>query len=272
MYVTVKSLNRRSSPVINVADKSNIIDTVAKGYTFASTGETKTKAGTWYTDRNGYYYWGGGVSPQLTPSVSQPSPRLNGSCSPQQIQFGTGATNMHAQKFAAFINDTCIKYEINTVPRLLCFFAQVGHESGGLFYTEELASGSAYEGRVDLGNTQAGDGPRYKGRGLIQISGRANYSLISSDLGVDFVSTPNLLGGKNADQSTEEQLRNAATSAGWYWNRHNLNSISDKINIHEPIEEGNNLDLFIQITIAINGGKNGINDRIVRYRTGLQYF
>ncbi|MCX7219989.1 MAG: glycoside hydrolase family 19 protein, partial [Burkholderiales bacterium] len=77
--------------------------------------------------------------------------------------------------FLAGLNATMLEFNINTPLRLASFLAQVGHESGQLKYLKELASGDAYEGRKDLGNTQAGDGVRFKGRGLIQITGRANY-------------------------------------------------------------------------------------------------
>ena len=80
-----------------------------------------------------------------------------------------------ASQWLAPINKAMAKYEINTELRMAHFLAQIGHESGGLVYVRELASGKAYEGRKDLGNTQLGDGIKYKGRGLIQITGRANY-------------------------------------------------------------------------------------------------
>ncbi len=69
---------------------------------------------------------------------------------------------------------------INTPLRRVHFFAQIGHESKELIYSEEIASGRAYEGRFDLGNTQPGDGVRFKGRGLIQITGRANSRITAA--------------------------------------------------------------------------------------------
>jgi putative chitinase len=171
-----------------------------------------------------------------------------------------------------YLNDTCDKYQINTPARQLCFLAQVGHESGSLFFTEELASGEAYEGRKSLGNTQRGDGIRFKGRGLIQITGRANYKAVGDALGVDFIKTPMLLGGKNVNKCTEAQLKNAAMSAGWFWDSCKLNDIADKINITKPIDTGTNLDHFISITKKINGGINGLPDRLNRYKTGMKFF
>ena len=190
----------------------------------------------------------------------------------EQIKGATSSNTANAEKFLSHLNETCEKYEMNTPIRQLCFLAQVGHESGGLFFTEELASGEAYEGRADLGNTQTGDGRRYKGRGLIQITGHANYKSISDSLGVDFVNNPSLLGGKNANTCTPDQLKYAALSAGWFWNKHNINAIADKININLPVEEHPNFDHFEAITRVINGGTNGLADRVARYKAGLQFF
>lgn len=189
-----------------------------------------------------------------------------------QIKGAACSTTVNAEKFLPHLNATCEIYGINTPIRQLCFLAQVGHESGGLFYTEELASGKAYEGRVSLGNTIPGDGVKFKGRGLIQITGRANYQSISNSLGVNFVKTPSLLGGKNANSCTDDQLKYAAMSAGWYWNSRKLNTIADKINIRLPIDSGENLEHFKALTKKINGGYNGLADRLNRYKAGAIFF
>jgi len=118
------------------------------------------------------------------------------------------------------------------------FLAQIGHESAELRYTEELASGSAYEGRKDLGNTQPGDGVRYKGRGLIQLTGRSNYALCGLALDLPLLDQPQLLAGYSP----------ATLSAGWFWNNNNLNSYCDKGD-------------FIGLTKRINGGTNGLASR-----------
>lgn len=189
-----------------------------------------------------------------------------------QIKEATCSATVCAEKFMQFINDTCNKYQINTPVRQLCFLAQLGHESGGLFYTEELASGAAYEGSKNLGNTQPGDGMRFKGRGLIQITGRSNYKSLSDALGIDFIKNPSLLGGKNVKVCTADQLKNAALSAGWYWNSRNLNTLADKIDIKRTVDTGTNLENFKAITKKINGGYNGLADRLNRYKVGVKYF
>ncbi len=189
-----------------------------------------------------------------------------------QIKEATCSATVCAEKFLQFINDACNKYDINTSVRQLCFLSQVGHESGGLFYTEELASGAAYESRKSLGNTQPGDGIRFKGRGLIQITGRSNYKNIGEAMGVDFINEPTLLGGKNVKSCTPDQLKYAAISAGWFWNSRNLNLLADNINIKSAIDAGTNLENFRAITKKINGGYNGLPDRLNRYKIGVKYF
>jgi putative chitinase len=159
-------------------------------------------------------------------------------------QLGAIAPNLKEPKLSMWaeqINLAMAKFKINTPVQQAAFIAQTMHESGECRYTKELASGSAYEGRKDLGNTQQGDGVRYKGRGLIQITGRANYKRISDACGVDFIKNPELL-------ETNEW---AAMSAAWFWSVTGLNAIADL----------NTADSFVKITKKINGGTNGLEDR-----------
>lgn len=123
-----------------------------------------------------------------------------------------------ARTFISPLNAVMDEFEINTPLRAAAFLAQIGHESGQLRYVCELADGKGYEGRKDLGNTEVGDGPRFKGRGLIQITGRANYTEIAHDLGIDCVNHPELL----------EQPTNAVRVSAWYWIKHGLNALADK--------------------------------------------
>jgi putative chitinase len=127
----------------------------------------------------------------------------------------------------------------SNVERETHFLAQVAHESGGFNYVREIASGAAYEGRADLGNTEPGDGTLFRGRGLIQITGRANYRACGDALGVDLVAEPDLL----------ESPVLAARSAGWFWETHGLNEMADRGDIRG-------------ITKRINGGLNGYQDRL----------
>lgn len=106
---------------------------------------------------------------------------------------------------------------INTVTRAAAFLGQLALESGELKYMEEIADGSAYEGRKDLGNTQPGDGKRYKGRGPIQLTGRSNYKAAGQFLGLDLEGSPER--AKEADV--------AFRIAGWYWTSRKLNDKSE---------------------------------------------
>lgn len=141
--------------------------------------------------------------------------------------------------------------------RVAEWLAQIGHESGGLQWMEELADGSAYEGRADLGNTQPGDGPRFKGRGPIQITGRYNYEQVSAwayGLGLVpsstyFVEFPHELAGD----------RYGMLGAVWYWTvaRPQINGMADAED-HEGVCR------------AINGGLNGYDDRVARYHRSME--
>jgi putative chitinase len=136
--------------------------------------------------------------------------------------------------------------DISTPLRQAHFLAQLGHESGSLRYAAELSSGEQYEGRKDLGNTDAGDGARFKGRGLIQLTGRANYTAYGKARGRDFVTGPN-------PDLLASDAHLAADCAGWFWNEHSLNAIADA-------------DDATKITKVINGGTNGLDDRLRRLR------
>ncbi len=129
----------------------------------------------------------------------------------------------------------------DTALRLAHFMAQVAHESGSFKYMEEIASGSAYEGRADLGNTQPGDGKLFKGRGPIQITGRNNYRTFGRQLGIDIERHPELA----AVPSIGLHLACA------YWGNRSLNALADK-------------DLTEDITRRINGRLNGLADRKLR--------
>lgn len=148
------------------------------------------------------------------------------------------AKDENIEKFFGPINATIEKYQINTPKRLAAFLAQLAHESGSFKYVREIASGEAYEGRKDLGNIQPGDGVKFKGRGLIQITGRTNYTKLGEAFKQDFITNPEKL----------EQPLFATLSAGWFWSMHGLNQLADKGD-------------FILITKRINGGTNGLADR-----------
>lgn len=149
------------------------------------------------------------------------------------------ATEENVQKFAQPLASAMQHYEINTPRQQAAFLAQLAHESGSLRYVEEIASGEAYEGRNDLGNTEPGDGVRFKGRGLIQITGRANYADLSKELDYDFIANPQAL----------EKPGAASYSAAWFWWSRHLNRYAD-------------IDAFQTITKRINGGLNGYEDRL----------
>jgi putative chitinase len=151
--------------------------------------------------------------------------------------------------FISVLNTAMVRFSINTPKRIAAFLAQVGHESGQLQYVRELGSDqylSKYDtGRLAarLGNTPAldGDGQKYRGRGLIQITGRDNYRQCSLGLFGDdrLLFLPELL----------EKPQWAADSAAWFWEQNGLNELADR-------------DQFNSITRRINGGLNGLQDRL----------
>lgn len=143
--------------------------------------------------------------------------------------------------YFALFKTMLAKYNINTPLRIAHFLAQVGHESLSLTYTRELASGAAYENRADLGNTQPGDGVRFKGRGLIQLTGRDNYAKYGTHAGLDLLKAGN-----------EELIANtpkyALDVSLWFWDSRKLNTHADADNLRA-------------VTRRVNGGYNGLADR-----------
>lgn len=173
----------------------------------------------------------------------------------QTLSRAMGCNLNKAHQYCADFNRAMLQARCTTVNRAAMWCAQIGHESAGLVYMEEIASGQAYEGRRDLGNTQPGDGRRFKGRGPIQLTGRNNYGAFGR-----WAYGENLLPpGEGADYF----LRNpqvVATSrwgflaAAWYWTvaRPRLNDHADAGDV-------------VAATRAINGGTNGLTDRRRRW-------
>lgn len=131
------------------------------------------------------------------------------------------------------------EYDITTGNRVQMFLAQLAHESAGFRTTEEYASGRAYEGRQDLGNVNAGDGVKFKGRGLIQLTGRHNYRMYGKLVEEDLENNPELV----------KEFPLALEVSVLYWSRNKLNKLADKGD-------------FEKITRRINGGLNGYEDRL----------
>lgn len=173
-----------------------------------------------------------------------------------QAMGGAVSLDRYRQLLPAF-TDAMIAAGCTTVERAAMWCAQLGTESGGLRWMEEIASGADYEGRRDLGNSQPGDGVRFKGRGPIQITGRHNYSELSHWAhGRGLVPSPTFFLDQPAQLSGD---RYGFLGAVWYWTaaRPQINSLCDARNLEA-------------VTRAINGGLNGIDDRRARYQRCLE--
>lgn len=173
------------------------------------------------------------------------------------------------------LRETFDKYQINNAKRQACFIGQTMHESIGyktlvenLNYSAkglmatwpsrfpdadvaeqyarqpEKIANKVYSGR--MGNTEDGDGAKYIGRGLIQLTGKDNYKAFGDAIGKDLVANPQLV----------QEPRYAALSAGWFWNKRGLNALADAMDIET-------------LTVRINGGKIGIDDRIAKINKAL---
>lgn len=165
-----------------------------------------------------------------------------------------------AQSWLPYLKQAYKLAEINTAQREACFLAQIGHESGCLRYVKEIWGPTKQQLRYEgtdlakrLGNTQPGDGVKYMGRGLLQVTGRINYRMLTakfSKIYGDFV--PDF-------EEEPEQLQTmvwAALSAGLFWKEKKLNTFCDNGN-------------FAELTRRINGGYNGLAHRTALYTAAL---
>ena len=170
----------------------------------------------------------------------------------QQILPNAGQT---AGVFVPVLNTAMVRFQIIGPKRIAAFIAQICHESGQFRYMRELGN-DQYLSKYDtgtlakrLGNTPEadGDGQKYRGRGLIQITGRANYMMCGEALALDLINQPELL----------EKPQHACMSAAWFWASRGLNTLADA-------------GQFDTITRRINGGQNGAADRQVLYARALK--
>lgn len=161
------------------------------------------------------------------------------------------ASKKVASIVAQVFNENSCTFEINNPKRVAAFIAQTAWESNSFTALREYASGSAYEGRKDLGNIFQGDGKKFKGRGYIQITGRSNYRSVSKFLFGDerLLDNPDLLATP----------KNSMLSAMWYWQSRNLNHYAD-------------LQYYETITKRINGGLNHFAERITIYNKFCKEF
>ena len=163
-----------------------------------------------------------------------------------QLAAATGSRLSLAAIYCKPMNDAMAEFGIDTPVRQAAFLAQVGHESGNLRFTTELWGPTPQQRKYEppsdlarkLGNTQPGDGPRYRGHGLIQITGRENHRRCGIALGVDAEGEPKRLA----------EAVNACRSAAWFWRDKKLNALADSAS-------------FLTLTKRINGGTNGLEAR-----------
>lgn len=187
------------------------------------------------------------------------------------MSIGTPADT--ADKWVPWLNMTMLKYDINTLQRQAMFLAQLAHESGNFkhvsenlnysaealrrvfkkyFPTDELAlmyarqpekiANRVYANRMGNGEESSGDGWKYRGRGLIQLTGKDNYAAFSLKANNNALLEPDLVA----------QPELAAESAGWFWDTNDLNKLSDTGDVRAA-------------TRRINGGFNGLADREAKY-------
>lgn len=165
-------------------------------------------------------------------------------------QLPATALKNRAEKWRPHLQAAMDEFGITTLERAAHFLAQLAHESGRFAFVRELWGPTRaqlrYEGRKDLGNVEPGDGFRFRGRGLIQITGRHNYFTVGRALGLDLESQPELL----------EQPAVAARASAWWWAENGLNELADKGNVDHVSDRINRG----RITAAV-GDSNGYAER-----------
>ena len=148
------------------------------------------------------------------------------------------------------LNSCLNRFQINTPPTMRNFLSQTAEESGGLKWMKELASGDAYNGRKDLGNIYPGDGPKYKGAGVLQLTGRDNYQAFAN-----YMHNPKIMEGVNY-----VSVVYPFTSGGFWWHNNNMNKFCN---------DGATVE---QVTRRVNGGLNGLATREAYYQKALKIF
>lgn len=172
---------------------------------------------------------------------------------PQIMRACPSTNRARCEEFVAVFNEWNERFGINTPARVTHFCAQCWHESGALRYVEEIASGEKYEGRKDLGNTQPGDGKRFKGRAFIQITGRSNYQA--------YQNSGFCVGNLMAHPEWLCQNPGHTKASMWFWWKNNLSAIADEDDGGKKGEE-----IVKRITRKVNGGYNGLSQRTFFYR------
>ena len=185
---------------------------------------------------------------------------------PEHLAAIAGRTTALMPELANWMNELCPSYEIDTAREYGHFLAQACHETDHFKTLREYASGSAYEGRADLGNTQAGDGIRFRGRGIFQTTGRANYLQLGIKKGRRdlFINTPELL----------ELPEYAVWSACEFWKTRGLNDVANHADtdVLKKKYRGNIIDVspVEYISLTINGGYRGMEGRKKYYALAQQ--
>lgn len=151
------------------------------------------------------------------------------------------------EQYAELLTGILAEAECNTVTRAAALLGQLAVESGELRHLEELSDGSGYEGRLDLGNTEPGDGRKYKGRGWIQLTGRSNYKMAAAVLDLPLVAEPEL--------AADPQV--SARVVAWYWTHKRINERADALR-------------YERVTSAVNGGTNHHARRLAYYHRALE--